>query len=78
VAYALVRAAPRLLSTPGVRLASHVRYGPQTTDEMAVSFMGFIVDVKSDPAKVLPSRREDPRRRSSNHRDFQSRKRQKM
>ena len=31
-----------------------VRYGPQTTDEMAVSFMGFIVDVKSDPAKLLP------------------------
>jgi hypothetical protein len=31
-----------------------VRYGPQTTDEMIVSFMGFIVDVKSDPAKLLP------------------------
>lgn len=31
-----------------------VRYGPQTTDEMAVSFMGFIVDLKSDPAKLLP------------------------
>jgi hypothetical protein len=33
-----------------------VRYGPQSTDEMAVSFMGFIMDVRTDPAKVLPRR----------------------
>ena len=32
-----------------------VRYGPQTTDDMGVSFMGFIVDVKSDPGKLLPT-----------------------
>ena len=31
-----------------------VTYGPQTTDEMAVSFMGFIIDVKADPNKLLP------------------------
>ena len=31
-----------------------VRYGPQTTDEMAVSFTGFIIDVKADPDKLLP------------------------
>jgi hypothetical protein len=31
-----------------------VKYGPQTTDEMAVSFMGFIIDVKADPNKLLP------------------------
>ena len=31
-----------------------VPYGPQTTDEMQVSFMGFITDVKSDPSKLLP------------------------
>lgn len=37
-----------------------VRYGPQSTDEMAVSFMGFIMDVKADPAKVLPRRGPQP------------------
>lgn len=31
-----------------------VRYGPQSTDEMAVSFTGFIIDVKDDPAKLFP------------------------
>jgi hypothetical protein len=31
-----------------------VRYGPQTTDEMAVSFMGFILGVNDDPAKLFP------------------------
>lgn len=31
-----------------------VAYGPQTTDEMAVSFMGFIVDAKADPTKLFP------------------------
>jgi len=31
-----------------------VKYGPQTTDEMDVSFMGFIIDVKADPNKLLP------------------------
>jgi hypothetical protein len=33
-----------------------VKYGPQTTDEMAVSFMGFIIDVNADPLKLLPRR----------------------
>ena len=33
-----------------------VKYGPQSTDEMAVSFMGFIMDVNADPAKLLPRR----------------------
>ncbi len=33
-----------------------VKYGPQTTDEMAVSFVGFIIDVKADPGKLLPRR----------------------
>jgi hypothetical protein len=33
-----------------------VKYGPQTTDEMAVSFMGFIIDVHADPAKLMASR----------------------
>ncbi len=33
-----------------------VRYGPQTFDEMAVSFMGFIMDAGADPARVLPHR----------------------
>jgi hypothetical protein len=33
-----------------------VPYGPQTTDEMAVSFMGFIIDVNADPAKLFPRR----------------------
>jgi hypothetical protein len=37
-----------------------VRYGPQSTDEMAVSFMGFIMDAKADPAKVLPRRGAQP------------------
>jgi hypothetical protein len=37
-----------------------VKYGPQTTDEMAVSFMGFILDVKADPAKLLPRRGPQP------------------
>jgi len=31
-----------------------VRYGPQTTDEMNVSFMGFLIDRRADPAKLLP------------------------
>jgi hypothetical protein len=33
-----------------------VKYGPQTTDEMAVSFMGFIIDVKADPARLFQRR----------------------
>jgi hypothetical protein len=33
-----------------------VRYGPQTTDEMAVSFMGFIIGVNDDPLKLFPRR----------------------
>jgi hypothetical protein len=33
-----------------------VRYGPQTVDEMQVSFMGFIVDVQADPAKLFPKK----------------------
>jgi hypothetical protein len=37
-----------------------VKYGPQSTDEMAVSFMGFIMDVKADPAKLLPRRGPQP------------------
>jgi hypothetical protein len=36
-----------------------VKYGPQTTDEMQVSFMGFIIDVKADPAKLFPRRRRE-------------------
>ena len=31
-----------------------VMYGPQTTDEMAVSFMGFIIDAKADPSNLFP------------------------
>lgn len=31
-----------------------VRYGPQTTDEMSVSFMGFILGVNDDPMKLFP------------------------
>jgi len=31
-----------------------VRYGPQTFDEMAVSFMGFIMDAAADPFRLLP------------------------
>jgi hypothetical protein len=30
-----------------------VGYGPQSTDEMAVSFMGFVVDVKADPSQLI-------------------------
>jgi hypothetical protein len=33
-----------------------VRYGPQTVDEMQVSFMGFIVDVQADPNKLFPKK----------------------
>ena len=33
---------------------TEVRYGPQTTDEMNVSFMGFLIDRQADPAKLLP------------------------
>ena len=33
-----------------------VRYGPQSTDEMAVSFIGFVIDVKGDPTKLFPRR----------------------
>ena len=33
-----------------------VRYGPQSTDEMVVSFIGFVIDVKADPAKLFPRR----------------------
>ena len=33
-----------------------VKYGPQTTDEMNVSFMGFIIGVADDPAKMFPRR----------------------
>jgi len=36
-----------------------VRYGPQTTDEMQVSFMGFIIGVKDDPAKLFPRGRTE-------------------
>ncbi len=34
-----------------------VRYGPQSTDEMAISFTGFIIDVKADPASLFPRAR---------------------
>ena len=37
-----------------------VKYGPQTTDEMAVSFTGFIIDVKADPNRLLPRRGAQP------------------
>ena len=33
-----------------------VRYGPQSTDEMVVSFIGFVIDVKADPTKLFPRR----------------------
>ena len=33
-----------------------VKYGPQTTDEMDVSFMGFVINVKDDPATLFPKR----------------------
>ena len=33
-----------------------IRYGAQTTDEMDVSFMGFIIGVKDDPGKLFPRR----------------------
>lgn len=35
---------------PGIE----VRYGPQTTDEMSVSFMGFIIGVQDDPLALFP------------------------
>ncbi|MCU1325852.1 MAG: hypothetical protein JWN34_1222 [Bryobacterales bacterium] len=31
-----------------------VTYGPQTTDEMSVSFMGFIIGVNDDPLALFP------------------------
>jgi hypothetical protein len=31
-----------------------VRYGPQSTDEMAASFLGIIFDAKLDPATIFP------------------------
>jgi hypothetical protein len=31
-----------------------VRYGPQSTDEMAASFLGIIFDAKMDPATIFP------------------------
>ncbi|MEO8131529.1 MAG: thiol-disulfide isomerase, partial [Bryobacteraceae bacterium] len=31
-----------------------VPYGPQTTDEMAVSFMGFVIKANEDPLKLFP------------------------
>lgn len=34
-----------------------VRYGPQTTDEMSVSFMGFIIGVADDPLALFPQGR---------------------
>ena len=33
-----------------------VKYGPQSWDEMAVSFIGFVVDVQADPMKLFPRR----------------------
>jgi hypothetical protein len=33
-----------------------VAYGPQSTDEMAVSFIGFVIDVNGDPMKLFPRR----------------------
>ena len=33
-----------------------VTYGPQTTDEMAVSFMGFVIKANDDPMKLFPRR----------------------
>lgn len=37
-----------------------VPYGPQTTDEMAVSFMGFIIKANEDPLKLFPRRGVQP------------------
>jgi hypothetical protein len=33
-----------------------IRYGAQSTDEMAVSFTGFVFDVKADPDALFPRR----------------------
>jgi hypothetical protein len=33
-----------------------VGYGAQSTDEMAVSFMGFVIDPKTDPTTLFPRR----------------------
>jgi hypothetical protein len=33
--------------------AIDVGYGPQSTDEMAVSFMGFVMDVTADPVQLI-------------------------
>jgi|SRR5579871_279310 len=37
-----------------------VSYGAQTTDEMAVSFVGIILDANADPGKVFPRRGAQP------------------
>ena len=33
-----------------------VPYGPQSTDEMAVSFIGFVIDREADPTKLIRRR----------------------
>ena len=30
-----------------------VRYGPQSWDEMAVTFLGYVVDAKASPGRVF-------------------------
>jgi hypothetical protein len=37
-----------------------VAYGPQSTDEMAVSFIGLIMDIGADPAQLLRRQRKAP------------------
>ena len=35
------------------RLAADVRYGPQSWDEMAVTFVGYIIDAKADAGRAF-------------------------
>lgn len=40
--------------SPSIKIRyGEVRYGPQTTDEMAVSFTRFIVGVNDNPLKLF-------------------------
>lgn len=37
-----------------------VAFGPQSTDEMAVSFLGFVLDIGADPTTLLRRQRRGP------------------
>jgi hypothetical protein len=41
-------------NNPNAKIA--VPYGPQSTDEMAVSFVGFVIDREADPTKLIRRR----------------------